>query len=89
MQGNEQKSAALQSRIAAELGVAAQFDPQAEIERRIAFLADYLTRTGRKGYVLGISGGDDTQREIIAALHVAPVFDAARELERRVDFLAG
>jgi len=61
MQGNEQQSAAaLQPRIAAELGVAAQFDPPAEIERRIAFLADYLTRTGRKGYVLGISGAVDS-----------------------------
>lgn len=50
----------LQHRIAAELGVTAGFDPQAEIEHRIAFLADYLTRTGLKGYVLGISGGVDS-----------------------------
>jgi NAD+ synthase len=50
----------LPHRIAAELGVTTEFDPQAEIERRIAFLADYLTSTGRKGYVLGISGGVDS-----------------------------
>lgn len=68
MQGQEQQSAqapapstpSLQHRIAAELGVTGAFDPQAEIERRVAFLADYLTRTGRKGYVLGISGGVDS-----------------------------
>ena len=50
----------LQHRIAAELGVAGRFDAQAEIEQRVAFLADYLTRTGLKGYVLGISGGVDS-----------------------------
>jgi NAD+ synthase len=61
MQGQEQTSTqSLQQRIAAELGVTATFEPQAEIERRVAFLADYLTRTGRKGYVLGISGGVDS-----------------------------
>lgn len=61
MQGQEQTSTqSLQQRIAAELGVTAIFEPQAEIERRVAFLADYLTRTGRKGYVLGISGGVDS-----------------------------
>jgi NAD+ synthase len=50
----------LQHRIAAELGVAAHFDAQAEIEHRVAFLADYLVRAGLKGYVLGISGGVDS-----------------------------
>ena len=50
----------LQHRIAAELDVTTEFDPPAEIERRIAFLADYLRSTGRKGYVLGISGGVDS-----------------------------
>ena len=56
----QQQSHSLQQRIGAELGVTADFDPQAEIERRVAFLADYLSRTGRKGYVLGISGGVDS-----------------------------
>ncbi len=46
--------------IAAELGVTATFDANSEIERRVTFLADYLIRTGRKGYVLGISGGVDS-----------------------------
>ena len=56
----QQQSHSLQQRIGAELGVTADFDPQAEIERRVAFLADYLSHTGRKGYVLGISGGVDS-----------------------------
>ena len=50
----------LASGIAAELGVTATFDAAGEIERRVAFLADYLILTGRKGYVLGISGGVDS-----------------------------
>lgn len=50
----------LQELIIAELGVPASFDPEAEVERRIEFLADRLRRTGAKGYVLGISGGVDS-----------------------------
>ena len=46
--------------IARELGVTPDFDAAAELERRIAFLADYLTRSGRAGYVLGVSGGVDS-----------------------------
>ena len=48
------------SDIAAELGVAPEFDAQTEIERRVDFLSDYLTQTGARGYVLGISGGVDS-----------------------------
>ena len=51
---------ALQTRIAAELEVRSTFDAVEEIERRVAFLAGFLSRTGRKGYVLGISGGVDS-----------------------------
>jgi len=50
----------LQSGIIAELGVTPGFDAEQEIERRVSFLADYLVRTGRKGFVLGISGGVDS-----------------------------
>lgn len=50
----------LQAGIAAELGVTTAFDAARQKEHRIAFLADYLVRTGRKGYVLGISGGVDS-----------------------------
>ncbi|TWD80975.1 NH(3)-dependent NAD(+) synthetase [Kribbella amoyensis] len=50
----------LQELIIDELGVTPSFDPELEIERRIAFLADQLHRTGASGYVLGISGGVDS-----------------------------
>lgn len=49
-----------QKRIIAELEIAATFDPQLEIERRVAFLASYLKNSGGKAYVLGISGGVDS-----------------------------
>lgn len=50
----------LQQEIAQNLGVQSEIDPAAEIERRVQFLADYLVRTGAKGYVLGVSGGQDS-----------------------------
>lgn len=50
----------LQQEIRAELQVSDQFDAATEAERRVAFLADYLTSSGTTGYVLGISGGVDS-----------------------------
>ena len=50
----------LQARIIAELNVSPQIDAAAEVRRRVTFLADYLVRTGAKGLVLGISGGQDS-----------------------------
>lgn len=50
----------LQQEIAQTLGVRAEIDPAAEIERRVQFLVDYLTKAGAKGFVLGISGGQDS-----------------------------
>jgi NAD+ synthase len=41
-----------------ELGVPCDFD--AERERRVAFLGDYLASQGLRTYVLGISGGVDS-----------------------------
>ena len=51
---------AMQSDIIAALGVAPSIDPEAERNRRVQFLVDYLAATGAKGYVLGISGGQDS-----------------------------
>ena len=51
---------AMQSDIIAALGVAPTIDPEEEITRRVQFLVDYLDATGAKGYVLGISGGQDS-----------------------------
>ena len=50
----------LQQEIAKTLGVQPEIDPNVEIERRVQFLVDYLRATGAKGYVLGISGGQDS-----------------------------
>ncbi|MFK3731662.1 ammonia-dependent NAD(+) synthetase [Streptomyces sp. NPDC088090] len=51
---------ARQQQIARELQVSEGFDPAAEIERRVAFLAERLTTTGLRSLVLGISGGVDS-----------------------------
>lgn len=50
----------LQQQISEDLGVMPEIDATAEVERRVSFLADYLRSTGAKGYVLGISGGQDS-----------------------------
>ena len=50
----------MQSDIIAALGVAPTINPEEEITRRVKFLVDYLDATGAKGYVLGISGGQDS-----------------------------
>lgn len=47
-------------RIQAELGVKPTIDPAAEIRGRVGFLKDYLRSTPAEGYVLGISGGQDS-----------------------------
>lgn len=54
------ESALTPQNIARDLGVAATFDVATEIERRTAFLADYLMSTGARCLVLGISGGVDS-----------------------------
>ena len=50
----------LQTRIIADLGVVPRIDPADEVRRRVDFLKDYLRRTGAEGFVLGISGGQDS-----------------------------
>jgi NAD+ synthase len=60
MRNDRNDYAARQSEIISALNVAAAFDAQAELERRVAFLADYLEAVGLKTYVLGISGGVDS-----------------------------
>jgi len=50
----------LRDRIIAELHVRPEIDPMVEIERRTQFLVDYLMTTGTSGFVLGISGGQDS-----------------------------
>lgn len=50
----------LQQEIIDALGVQPTIDPVSEIERRTEFLAEYLRVSGAKGFVLGISGGQDS-----------------------------
>lgn len=50
----------LQKKIMNELHVKETINPKEEISARITFLKDYLKMTGAKGFVLGISGGQDS-----------------------------
>ena len=49
-----------QQEIIAALDVHPAIDPAREIEARTEFLRDYLARTGVRGFMLGISGGQDS-----------------------------
>ena len=50
----------LQQTVIAALAVQPEIDPAAEVEARVAFLRDYLRATGAKGFVLAVSGGQDS-----------------------------
>ncbi|MEV6097801.1 ammonia-dependent NAD(+) synthetase [Nocardia sp. NPDC051981] len=50
----------LRAQIIAELGVLPDIEPKIEVRRRIDFLKDYLRSTPATGFVLGISGGQDS-----------------------------
>ncbi|WP_067544452.1 ammonia-dependent NAD(+) synthetase [Nocardia crassostreae] len=50
----------LREQIIAELGVLPSIEPKTEVRRRIDFLKDYLRSTPAQGFVLGISGGQDS-----------------------------
>ena len=49
-----------QQEIIKTLGVKATINPENEIARRTEFLTKYLVNSGLKGFVLGISGGQDS-----------------------------
>lgn len=50
----------IQQQIIQELNVKANINPKEEIRIRIDFLKEYLTKSGAEGFVLGISGGQDS-----------------------------
>ncbi|MFC7530883.1 ammonia-dependent NAD(+) synthetase [Actinoplanes sp. GCM10030250] len=50
----------LRDQIIAELGAKASISPADEIRRRVGFLTAYLRSTPATGYVLGVSGGQDS-----------------------------
>ncbi len=50
----------VREQIIAELGVQPTIEPKTEVRRRVDFLKDYLRSTPAQGFVLGISGGQDS-----------------------------
>jgi NAD+ synthase len=65
-----------QAAIIAELNVSPTIDPAEEVRRRIDFLKAYLRRSGARGFVLGISGGQDSSLAgKLASLAVAELVD--------------
>ncbi len=50
----------LQQQIIRDLDVSPEIDARAEIEKRVRFLVDYAKASRAKGFVLGISGGQDS-----------------------------
>ena len=50
----------MQQTIRRELAVQTRIEPAREVERRVAFLCEYLRASGARGFVLGISGGQDS-----------------------------
>lgn len=57
---DDEMTSDLRDNIRRSLGVKPTINPQEEIEQRVTFLADYLYATGGKGFILGISGGQDS-----------------------------
>jgi NAD+ synthase len=49
-----------QRQIIENLEVSPQIDPAVEVQKRVGFLKDYARKTGSKGFILGISGGQDS-----------------------------
>lgn len=50
----------LQQHIIEQLDVNPVIDPKQEIQKRVDFLKSFLQKSGAKGFVLGISGGQDS-----------------------------
>ncbi|GAA2008889.1 ammonia-dependent NAD(+) synthetase [Brevibacterium samyangense] len=51
---------AISEQIRNALGVVPEIDPEAEVQRRVQFLVEYCLTAGAAGFVLGISGGQDS-----------------------------
>lgn len=69
-----------QQEIISTLHAKPAIDPATEVAARVDFLADYLTTAGASGYVLGISGGQDsTLAGRLAQLAVEKLRAAGRE----------
>lgn len=75
----------IQRDIINELCVDSIFDADQEIERRVAFIADYLVSAGQHALVLGISGGVDS---LVGGCLSQRAVQAARELGHNAKFVA-
>ena len=62
----------LQEQIMKALHVQPVIDAKVEIRKRVDFLKDYV-KTGAKGFVLGISGGQDSLAGRLAQLAVEEI----------------
>ena len=76
----------LQQKIASELHVQSDLDPANAIREIVAFLCGYLLETGARGYVLGISGGQDST--LAGALGQQAVSLARTRADRELMFFA-
>ena len=54
------QAGSLREQIIAELQVQPTIDPAEQVRSRVDFLKEYLRASGQKGFVLGISGGQDS-----------------------------
>jgi NAD+ synthase len=75
-----------QKRIIRTLGVAASIDVVAEIDRRVSFLVEYARSIpGVRGFVLGISGGQDSS---LAGRLTQIAVERLRSLGEEAEFIA-
>ncbi len=75
----------LQRKIINELGVHPTIDPEQEIRERTRFLADRLGATSLNGFVLGISGGQDS---LLAGILAQRAAEQLRNAGRDATFTA-
>lgn len=76
----------LQEEIIKKLNVKQTINPKKEIRDRITFLKDYLLKTKANGYVLGISGGQDST--LAGRLAQLAVEELRQEGHKKISFVA-
>ncbi|MEH7475409.1 NAD(+) synthase, partial [Priestia megaterium] len=75
----------MQEKIRKELHVKSEIDPAQEIRARVDFLKSYLKSANAKGFVLGISGGQDSS---LAGRLAQIAVDELRKEEYEAKFVA-
>lgn len=76
----------IQRQIIEDLGARSEITPSLEIERRVQFLVEYLKSVpGARGFVLGISGGQDSS---LAGRLAQLAVERAREAGQEAEFVA-